>query len=631
MSRRPRFLSHLFAALLFLVPPVIRAQAERPSITLAVDATEAPRKILHARETISVRPGALTLLYPKWIPGEHGPTGPVVDVVGVKILARNNTLSWRRDLEDMYAIHCEVPAGVTAIDVSFDFILPPNAKGFSSGASSTAQLLVLSWNQVVMYPNSAKPDDITVSPSLTLPDGWKYASALTTLEQSHTTIRFAPISLTTLVDSPVLSGAHFRRIDLTPPSGVPHFLDIVSDNEAALAMSPAQTAAYRQLVLETTALFGAHHFGHYDFLYTLSDQVAHFGLEHHQSSDDRASERTLLDDSLRRRAAGLLPHEFVHSWNGKYRRPAGLATGDFSTPMKDDLLWVYEGLTQYLGNVLTARSGLRAPEEYRENLALVAAGLENRPGRGWRPLQDTNDEAQLLYNARSDWDALRRDVDFYDEGDLIWLEADVTIRQLTHGRKSLDDFCKTFHGGASGSPSVKPYTFEDVAGTLNEIAPYDWKGFFTMRLQALGPHAPMEGIEKSGWRLVYRDTPSGMQAAVEASRKTRDLRYSLGILLQEDGTMQDVIPGMPAAKAGVGAGMKIIAVNGRQYSSDIIRDALRLGKTTTGPLELLVANGEFYKTYAVEYHGGERYPYLERDSSKPDVLSSIISPIAKKP
>ncbi len=396
-------------------------------------------------------------------------------------------------------------------------------------------------------------------------------------------------------------------------------------------MSPAQTAAYRQLVLETTALFGAHHFGHYDFLYTLSDQVAHFGLEHHQSSDDRVSERTFLDDSLRRRAAGLLPHEFVHSWNGKYRRPADLATGDFSTPMKDDLLWVYEGLTEYLGNVLTARSGLRAPEEYRENLALVVAGLENRPGRGWRPLQDTNDEAQLLYNARSDWDALRRGVDFYDEGDLIWLEADVTIRQLTNGRKSLDDFCKTFHGGASGSPSVKPYTFEDVAGTLNEIAPYDWKGFFTMRLQALGPHAPMEAIEKSGWRLVYRDTPSGMHAAVEASRKTTDLQYSLGILLQEDGIMQDVIPGMPAAKAGVGAGMKIIAVNGRKYSSDIIRDALRLGKATTGPLELLVANGEFYKTYAVEYHGGERYPYLERDSSKPDVLSSIISPIAKKP
>ena len=532
-------------------------------------------------------------------------------------------LPWRRDLEEMYAIHCDVPPGVEAIDVSFDFILPPQAQRFSSGASSSAKLLVLSWNQVVLYPDTAKPGDITVSPSLTLPEGWQYASALTAAGNSGRPIRFAPVSLTTLVDSPVMSGAYLRRIDLTPASGAPHFLNVVSDNESALAMSADQIAAHRRLVVEASALFGARHYDRYDFLYTLSDQVAHFGLEHHQSSDDRVAERTLLDDDLRKISADLLPHELVHSWNGKYRRPAGLATGDFSTPMKGELLWVYEGLTQYLGKVLTARSGLRTPEEFRDDLALLTARLDNRPGRQWRPLQDTGDEAQLLYYGRSDSDALRRSVDFYDEGDLIWLEADVTIRQLTKGKKSLDDFCRRFHGGENGAPAVKPYTFEDVVSALGEIAPYDWKTFFTTRLQSLAPHAPMVGIEKSGWRLAYRNTPNALQKARDGVNESTDLRYSLGFSLREDGTLSDVIPGTPA-KAGAASGMKIIAVNGRKYSADIIRDALKAGLKSSAPLELLAENGEYYQTLAVDYHGGERYPYLERDSSQPDVLSSII-------
>ena len=625
MTAKRFFFSKFFIALL-LVPQFIYSQPL--SITLTVNALEAPRKILHARESISVQPGSLTLLYPKWIPGEHGPTGPVIDVAGLKLTAGDNAISWRRDLEDMYAIHCEVPSGVNRLDLSFDFILPPQAEGFSSGASSTAQLLVLSWNQVVLYPNIPKPDDITVTPSVTLPEGWKYGTALTTKEQTGNTIHFAPVSLTMLVDSPVLTGAHFRRIDLTPPNGVPHFLDMVSDNEAALDVSSEQIAAYRQLVVEANALFGAHHYDHYNFLFTLSDQVAHFGLEHHQSSDDRLSERTLIDDNLRRRGSGLLPHEFVHSWNGKHRRPAGLATGDFSAPMKGDLLWVYEGLTQYLGKILASRSGLRTPEEYRDDLALLAAWLDNRPGREWRPLQDVNDQAQLLYYARSDWDAWRRAVDFYDEGDLIWLEADVTIHQLTKGKKSLDDFCRKFHGGENSRPFVKPYTFDDVVTTMNEVAPHDWNSFFKTRLQSLNPRAPLSGIERGGWRLVFKDTPNSMQKASEENNS--DLRYSLGIFLRGDGTMADVLPGSPAAKAGLAPGMKVIAVNGRKYSKDIIRDALKLGKNSSAPLELLAANGEFFESHTLDYHGGERYPHLERDSSNPDLLSSIISSIGAK-
>jgi len=626
-----RFTARLLPALvvsLLLATPALRAQAGGTTIALSVDAREAPRHILHARETISVAAGPQTLLYPKWIPGEHGPTGPAVDVVGVQILAAGKPLAWRRDLLDQHALHVEVPAGVAALDVAFDFVLPPAAEGFSSGASSTARLLVLSWNQVVMYLAGARPDDVLVTPHLLLPPGWKHATALVTADASDAGLRFEPVSLTTLVDSPVAAGAYLRQVDLTEPGGPPCTLDMVSDVEAALGISDAQVDAHRRLVAEALALFGSHHFAHYDFLLTLSDGVAHFGLEHHASSDNRVAERALIDEDLFRRASGLLPHEMVHSWNGKFRRPAGLATGDFSTPMRDDLLWVYEGLTEYLGNVLTARSGLRSLEDYRENLALFAAVLDQRPGRTWRPLQDTSDDAPLLYAARSDWDSLRRAVDFYDEGDLLWLEADVTIRELTGGKRSLDDFCRAFHGGSSGRAEVKPYAFEDVVTGMQAVAPFDWAGFFAARQQSLDAHAPLGGVERAGWKLVFTDTPSRMQEAIDETLKRTDLRFSLGCLVLEDGTLQDVVPGTPAAEAGLAPGMKLVAVNGRKWSADVLLDALRLGRTSDAPLELLAANGDFYATHAVDWHGGERCPHLVRDESRPDLLSEILRPIA---
>ncbi len=391
MHRTP--LAAAVAAIFVIAPVPAQPQAPRTTIALSVDATNAPSRILHTRETIAARPGPLTLLYPKWIPGEHGPTGPLIDVAGVRISAGGALIAWRRDLENMYAIHCTVPQGATNVDVALDFLLPSDVSGFSSGASSSAKLVVLNWNQVLMYPSTPRPDDIVITPQLTLPIGWKFASALTPSGKSVSPIQFAATSLTMLVDSPVMAGQYLRSIDLTPASGVRHTLNLVSDNEAALAISPDQVTGYTHLVTEANALFGAHHYDHFDFLFTLSDQVSHFGLEHHQSNDDRVAERTLIDDNLRRAESDLLSHEFVHSWNGKYRRPAGLATGDFSTPMKGDLLWVYEGLTQYLGKVLAARSSLQTPDEFRGDLALLAARLDNRPGRTWRPLQDTNDEA----------------------------------------------------------------------------------------------------------------------------------------------------------------------------------------------------------------------------------------------
>lgn len=615
-----------FLAILLVATQLTHAQ-KRTSITLNIDASEAPRNLLHAGETISVQPGELTLFYPKWIPGEHGPTGPVIDVAGLKITAGGKPVAWRRDLVEMFAIHVNVPSGADKLDVTFDFILTPQAEGFSSGASASAQLTVVSWNTVLMYPLSSKPDDIQVTASLKIPEGWKYATALKTEKESGSTIGFAPVSLTTLVDSPVLAASHLRKIDLSPNSSTRHTLNIGCDGEEGLNISEKQITAYQNLAAETSALFGAHHYNHYDFLYALSDHAAHFGLEHHESSDNRVAERTLIDSNLFKSSADLLSHEFVHSWNGKYRRPSGLATGDFSSPMKGDLLWVYEGLTHYLGKILAARSGLRTKEEYFEDQAHIAAYLNSRPGRTWRNLQDTGDEAQLLYDSRSDWDAWRRSVDFYDEGDLIWLEADVTIRKLTSGKKSLDDFCKKFHGGESSAPLVKPYTFDDLIAALNDVAANDWRALLTSRLQSLSANAPLGGFEQGGWKLVFKDTPSGMYKAHEEIRKITDLSFSLGIIINRDGTIIDVTPGMAAANAGLASGMKVVAVNGRKYSSEILRAAIR---DVRGPLDILASSRDYFKTYPLDYHGGEQYPYLVRDESKPDLISNIIAPASGK-
>lgn len=615
-------------ALLFvlLTAPLLRAQPTLYSTFLDVDATEAPKGILHARLTLPVQSGELTFLYPQWIPGEHGPTGPITDLVNLKLTAGNKTLRWRRDAENMYAFHCSVPPGVTEMEASYSFILPASREGFTSGASSTAQLLLLSWNHVVLYPKERRPDEILVTARLRLPDGWMFGSALEVESQAGGSVVFKTVSLTTLVDSPLLTGRFFKRVDLGVEAGAHHTIELAGDAEYAIQMPQNIVEAYRRLVREALALFGARHYNYYRFLYTVSDNTAHFGLEHHQSSDNRVAERVFVDQNLWRIHAGLLPHELVHSWNGKYRRPAGLATGDFSTPMKGELLWVYEGLTQYLGNVLTARAGLRSAEEFRDLLALRAAELDHRPGRSWRPLQDAADAAQILFGAREDWSSLRRGVDFYDEGALIWLEADVTIRQLTNGKKSLDDFCRAFYGGENTGPMVKPYTLRDIVESLNAIVAYDWQALFSQRLTSTDVRAPLGGIERSGWKVVYRDSMNNMMQALEERDKTLDLRYSIGIAVGEDGSIKDVISESVAWRAGIAPNMKLIAVNGRKFSKHVLREALRTRTTTPSPIELLVQHVDYFKTVAVDYHGGERYPFLERDTSKTDFLTPIISP-----
>ena len=605
----------------------VHAQNPPGTIRLAVDARSAPQKILHVEEEIPVHAGALTLLYPEWIPGEHAPDGPITDVAGFEFYANGTRLSWRRDLVDMCAFHLDIPAGVDTLKVELDFLLSAPANGFSAGASATAQLDVLSWNQVLLYPKGFPARELTFDPSLRVPADWKYGTALPVDSETNGEIVFKPVKLNTLVDSPVLTGRYFRAIQLTPGQTPSHEIDMAADGPEALEMPEETQTEYKRLVAETGAIFGARHYRDYHFLLTLSDNVAHFGLEHHESSDDRVDEKTMIDPSLRADNADLLPHEFTHSWNGKFRRPAGLATSDYNTPMKTDLLWVYEGLTQYLSQVLAARSGLWTPEQMRERLAITGAMLDHQAGREWRSLQDTADAAQLLFFATPQWGNWRRSTDFYDEGTLIWLDVDTAIRKITGDKKSLNDFCRLFYGGPGGEPALMTYTFDDVVAALNQIAPNDWGKFLRERLDYVGPHAPLGGIENGGYQLVYNDTPNPMMVITESDGRFLDLTYSVGMLLDEDGIIRDVIHGMMAYNAGIGPGMRIQAVNGRGWSLETMRRAVANSEKNSKPLKLLIGNGDFMEMYTLDYHNGLRYPHLQRQSGINDYLDEIIQPL----
>jgi len=626
-SRRSSF-SFLLGAILVssaaaVSKPRVAPKPAAPTITLAVDATETPRKIFHAKLTIPATPGTLTLYYPKWIPGEHGPTGPIEDLAGLHFTANGQELKWRRDLLDGWTFHVEVPAGVSAVEVSLDFIAPTGGEGkYTAGESATDKLAILAWNTLLLYPEGWTSDELQYQASLKIPPGWKFATPLPVDSSGDASVAFKPVSLTTLVDSPVQIGQYLKVVPLA--ENPRQELDIAADSAEALEAPPEVFDHYRSLTDQAAKLFGAQHFRDYHFLYTLSDHVAHFGLEHHESNDSRLPERSLRDPKGRLLGAGLLTHEYVHSWNGKYRRPADLATPDYQRPMQDDLLWVYEGLTSYLGDVLSARSGVRTPEEYRDDLAVLAAELDHRPGRTWRNLQDTADGVPSMQDAPRQWTSWRRPLDYYEEDVLNWMTVDTIIRQQTQGAKSLDDFCHLFHGGQSGAPALKTYTFDDVVNTLNQVAAYDWRGFWNERLTSHAPRAPLTGIENAGWRVVYDSKPSPLEMALEGKRERINAMYSIGLSLNREGVISDTIEGLPAAKAGIGPGMKIIGVNGRKFTDDVFHDALSATKTSTEPLELLVENTDYYKAYRIDYHGGELYPHLVRDESKPDVLSEII-------
>lgn len=618
--------SAVASAIFFLLLTPFALAQTTVSERLSVDATDAPRNILHATLTVPVSAGPVTLVYPKWLPGNHRPTGPIQNLTGLHIRANGQELNWQRDLVDMWAFHLQAPAGTKELQLSFDTI---TYNGKNSAASS--KVLDIIWNYVVLYPQGMASDAVQVATSVRLPEGWKFGTALTPTGQSGNNVEFQPVTLTHLVDSPLIAGAYYRQVQLSPAGESPlHVIDMVGESEAALDISDKDVASYKQLVQETGKLFGARHYTKYHFLLTLSDETAHHGLEHHESSDNGAAEEMFSDPAEHNLEADLLPHEFTHSWNGKYRRPAGLATPNYQEPMKGDLLWVYEGMTDFWGNILAARTGLRSPEQFRENLAYTAAMLDHRAGRTWRPLQDTATSVQILYGSQREWQNWRRSADYYPEGYLIWLEVDTTLRRLSNGQKSLNDFCRLFFGGQSGPPRVVTYKFDDIVAGLNQVVPYDWAKLLRERLDSKSPHAPLGGIEGGGWKLVYNDQKNTTMEAAEKAGSGLDLSFSLGMILGKEGDLRDVIPGSPAYAAGLGPGMKVIAVNGRKFSKDVMRTALKSAIHSQSPIAILAENGEYYSTYQVNYHEGEKYPHLVRDEGKPDLLGEIIKPLAGK-
>ena len=604
------------------------------TLTLKVDLTDAPRKIFGVRETIPVTPGALRLAFPKWIPGEHGPTGPIDGVTGLKISANGQRLAWRRDLEDMYLLHLEVPGGVSNLDLDFQF-LSSTGGNFGAGISATPRMVVLEWNQVLFYPADYATDRINIAPSIKVPTGWSLATALEKTTAGTDGTSFKSVSVTELVDSPLMAGLHFKRIDLAPGAALPVHLNIVADRADNLQLTELQIKHHQTLVKQAVALFGAQHYDRYEFLLALSERTVHFGLEHHQSSDNRTSAEFFTMPELYLAGPTLLPHEYVHSWNGKFRRPSGLTTANYSAPMKGELLWVYEGLTNYLGEVLATRSGMWTAEQYRDAMAITAADMDHRPGRAWRPLRDTADNAQVLYNAPGAWANYRRSVDFYPEGSLLWLDVDTRLRELSGGAKSLDDFTRLFHGNdaafARTSHDVKPYDFDDVVKALNAVQRADWAAFLRTRLDSTEVRAPLDGISRGGWKLVFTDQPSEMFKARKKQNKQLNVMYSLGLLVvaerahgAEPGEIVDVLWNSPAFDAGLAPGLKIIAIDGEAFDADLLTSAITRAQKDKAPIELLVANQDYYSTVRIKYDGGNKYPQLIRVDGKPDLLTLIV-------
>lgn len=596
-------------------------------ITISVDATHAPQRILHAKLDIPVRRGPLTLYYPKWMPADHSPDGPIPNVAGLKFSAGGKEIAWVQDDVDMYAFNLDVPLGVNSIQASLDFLISAPGPTIDFAASGSAKLFILMWNQVILYPKGWPAAELNFQPSLTVPAGWKFNTSLPIASQSGDTITFSPVPLDLLVDSPVQSGEFVRVYPLNPGGKPPHEIDVAADDAWALDISPALIGNYKQLVAEADALYRSHHYRDYHFLLTLSDNVLPLGQEHHESSDDRVAEHTLVDPSARLLESGLFPHEFSHSWNGQYRRPGGLATPDFQAPMKGELLWVYEGLTEYLGTVLSARSGLTTLQQTRDYIALTASTMAHRAGRRWRSLQNTANAAQILYFSPPEWASYRRSVDFYPESVLIWLDVDTTIRKLTNNRKSMDDFCRVFYGPPDGEPVIKTYEFDDVLATLNQIAPHDWRSFLRERLDSTAATAPLGGITGGGWKLVYSDDANEFLAAGDAVSGGGDYTSSIGLRVKGDGTVVDSIPGMPAFESGVSPYLRIIAVNGRAFSVDELNRAVANSSSSAGTIVITATNTGAIETHEIRYQGGNRYPHLERVNGTADYLDDILKPL----
>jgi predicted metalloprotease with PDZ domain len=613
-------------------PPIrpIEAPKDMPypgRVQLTVDASDIGRRIVRVHESVSTSGAEIVLLYPRWLPGHHDPSGTIERVAGIKISAKGAPVSWTRDSVDVFAFHVHAAAG-TLLDIDFEYLSPTSP---DVGAPEISRdLMLLEWDELVLYPAGYFARQIPVDVDLTLPADWQFATALETGSTSGARTTFKRTNLETLIDSPLYAGRYTARLDLDPGSSVPVHLDLFADRPELLAVKPDQLAAHRALVQQAYKLFGSHHFAHYDFLYSLSDQIHHNGLEHQQSSEDGTGPEAFTEWDKSAPERDLLSHEFTHSWNGKFRRPADLWTPNYNVPMRDSLLWVYEGQTEYWGQVLAARSALWTRQQALDQIAMIAAEYEYQAGRQWRSLEDTtNDPITNPRRPAQSWRSWQRFEDYYTESGLIWLDVDTLIRERSAGKRSLDDFARAFFGINDGSIVTVTYTFDDVVKALNAVQPYDWADFLHQRLDSVGKPAPLDGLRRGGYRLTYTDTPSDYEKTAEEHRRHLDLLYSVGIEIDDmdkKGTILQVYWDSPAFKTKLTKGAQILAVNGFAYSADVLKDAIRSAHGTSSPIELMVKNGDLFKVVNIDYHDGLRYPHLERDASTPARLDDILAP-----
>ena len=610
------------------MPPAIAAPQDvaYPGVLqLSVDATDLDRRIFRVQETIPVSAsGPFTLLFPRWLPGHHSPVGRLDQLAGLTISAAGQRVEWTRDPVEISAFHLNVPVGAKQLELDFQYLSPVEDK--QGRIVVTPEMLNLQWEAMLLYPAGFYASRIMVDARVKLPAAWNFGTALETASASGEVTRFKPVSLETLVDSPIFAGRYFKQFDLAPGAAVPVRLNVVADKASSLEATPAGLAAHRALVQQADKLYGGHHYDHYDFLLALSDNLGGIGLEHHRSSENSADPNYFTDWEKSFVGRDLLAHEYTHSWNGKFRRPADLWTPNYNVPMRDSLLWVYEGQTQYWGYVLAARTGLLTKQQTLDAIAETAAAFDQRTGRSWRAMQDTTNDPIISSRRPIGWRSWQRSEDYYSEGQLIWLDADTLIREQTKGAKSLDDFARAFFGVADGSYTPATYTFDDVVQALNGVFPHDWAGFLRTRLDGHGPGAPLDGLKRGGYQLVYRDKPSEFSKGVDAQRKRNDFSYSLGFTLNKEGSLIAVSWDGPAFKAGLVVGAKIVAVNGKEFSADDLKEAISAAKTATGPIELLVKTGDRYRTVAMDYHDGLRYPHLERLAGTTASLDEILTP-----
>jgi predicted metalloprotease with PDZ domain len=609
-------------------PPIPAAQdvAYPGVIDLRLDVSDTTRKIYRVVETIPVRPGPLVLSLPKWIPGEHSPSAQIALTSGLKVTANGKRLEWRRDPVEMTAFHLDIPAGVEAIEIALE--QPTAQSGGPVRIAVTPNLLIVKWTAVALYPAGYNVDRIRIRPSLTIPRGWRLATALDGAAATSDTTTFAETDFETLMDSPVYAGRHLRSYDLDPGGQRPVRLNVFADKPSSLAASTPQIETHRELVRQVDKLFGgARNYDHYDFLLSLNPDIGYLGAEHQRSSENGyhvAGYFTDWDKAFTGR--DILAHEYVHAWNGKHRRPADLWTPDYTTPMRNSLLWVYEGLTEYWGDMLATRSGLYTSEQMRQRLALIAANAQATPGRDWRSLRDTTNAYIMNAAGGTGSTAWIRSLDYYEEGQLLWLDVDTLIRERTGEQKSLDDFAKAFFGVDDGDMTVSTYTFEDVVAGLNAVTPYDWASFLNARLDA-HDKAPLDGLARGGWALTFRDTPSDYFTAYEAAQETRLFTFSIGLDLDEEGTVKEALWNGPAFTAGIVAGAKIVSVGGKAYSAKALASAITAAaKPGAGPIILAIKADGVVRSVGVPYHDGPRYPRLERLVGTQDRLGAILTP-----